>query len=102
MNGKPVYEGPAPFNDRRLASHEVIVPRNLLRHGDLLECARRHGRGAGIKANHSKMAGITDPPNGIDFAEPYDPFDYKELHHMPAGKFRQLLSSMESCVHSSL
>jgi len=29
-----------------------------------------------------KMAGITDPPKGIDFAEPYDPFDYKELHHM--------------------
>jgi acetyl-CoA C-acetyltransferase len=29
-----------------------------------------------------KQAGITDPPKGLDFAEPYDPFDYKELHHM--------------------
>jgi len=29
-----------------------------------------------------KMAGITNPPKEIDFAEPYDPFDYKELHHM--------------------
>ena len=29
-----------------------------------------------------KMAGITNPSKEIDFAEPYDPFDYKELHHM--------------------
>jgi acetyl-CoA C-acetyltransferase len=29
-----------------------------------------------------KMAGIEDPKKDIDFAEPYDPFDYKELHHM--------------------
>ncbi len=29
-----------------------------------------------------KMAGIDNPPKQIDFAEPYDPFDYKELHHM--------------------
>ncbi|MGA1822472.1 MAG: thiolase domain-containing protein [Thermoplasmatota archaeon] len=29
-----------------------------------------------------KMAGITNPIKEIDFAEPYDPFDYKELHHM--------------------
>ena len=29
-----------------------------------------------------KMAGITNPPKELDFAEPYDPFDYKELHHM--------------------
>ena len=29
-----------------------------------------------------KMAKITNPPKEIDFAEPYDPFDYKELHHM--------------------
>lgn len=29
-----------------------------------------------------KMAGIKNPPKEIDVAEPYDPFDYKELHHM--------------------
>ncbi len=29
-----------------------------------------------------KMAKISDPKKQIDFAEPYDPFDYKELHHL--------------------
>jgi len=29
-----------------------------------------------------KMARIDNPRKEIDFAEPYDPFDYKELHHM--------------------
>ena len=29
-----------------------------------------------------KMAKIENPRKDIDFAEPYDPFDYKELHHM--------------------
>jgi Acetyl-CoA acetyltransferase len=29
-----------------------------------------------------KMAHITNPRKEIDFAEVYDPFDYKELHHM--------------------
>ncbi|MCS7119201.1 MAG: thiolase domain-containing protein [Archaeoglobaceae archaeon] len=29
-----------------------------------------------------RMAHITDPRKQIDVAEPYDPFDYKELHHM--------------------
>ncbi len=29
-----------------------------------------------------KMAGVTDPRHQIHVAEPYDPFDYKELHHM--------------------
>ncbi len=29
-----------------------------------------------------KMAGIKNPPKEIDIAEVYDPFDYKELHHM--------------------
>jgi acetyl-CoA C-acetyltransferase len=29
-----------------------------------------------------KMAGITDPRTEVHVAEPYDPFDYKELHHM--------------------
>ena len=29
-----------------------------------------------------KMAGITNPVKDIDFFEPYDPFDYKALHHM--------------------
>lgn len=29
-----------------------------------------------------KMAKIKDPRKEISFAEPYDPFDYKELHHM--------------------
>lgn len=28
------------------------------------------------------MAGIDDPRSEIDVAEPYDPFDYKELHHL--------------------
>src|ERR1700693_3984849 len=30
----------------------------------------------------SEMAGITDPRRQIHIAEPYDPFDYKELHHL--------------------
>lgn len=29
-----------------------------------------------------KMAGIERPSREIDVAEPYDPFDYKELHHL--------------------
>ncbi len=29
-----------------------------------------------------KMAKIEDPRRQLDFAEVYDPFDYKELHHM--------------------
>jgi acetyl-CoA C-acetyltransferase len=29
-----------------------------------------------------KMAHIHEPRKEIDFAEPYDPFDYKELHHL--------------------
>ncbi len=29
-----------------------------------------------------KMAGITEPRKQINIAEPYDPFDYKELHHL--------------------
>jgi acetyl-CoA C-acetyltransferase len=29
-----------------------------------------------------KMAKIDNPRKQIDFAEVYDPFDYKELHHM--------------------
>ncbi len=29
-----------------------------------------------------KQARIDNPPKQVDFAEPYDPFDYKELHHM--------------------
>ena len=39
-----------------------------------------------------KMAGITEPRKQINIAEPYDPFDYKELHHLeglmlfPKGK----------------
>ncbi len=28
------------------------------------------------------MAGITEPRKEIHIAEPYDPFDYKELHHL--------------------
>ena len=28
------------------------------------------------------MAGITEPRKQIHVAEPYDPFDYKELHHL--------------------
>ncbi len=29
-----------------------------------------------------EMAGITEPSKEIHIAEPYDPFDYKELHHI--------------------
>ncbi|HDH97480.1 MAG TPA: thiolase domain-containing protein, partial [Proteobacteria bacterium] len=29
-----------------------------------------------------EMAGITEPMKEIHVAEPYDPFDYKELHHL--------------------
>jgi len=29
-----------------------------------------------------EMAGITEPRKQIHIAEPYDPFDYKELHHL--------------------
>ena len=29
-----------------------------------------------------RMAGIKNPRKEIDVAEPYDPFDYKELHHL--------------------
>ena len=29
-----------------------------------------------------EMAGITEPRKQIHVAEPYDPFDYKELHHL--------------------
>lgn len=29
-----------------------------------------------------KMAGVSDPLKDIDIFEPYDPFDYKALHHM--------------------
>lgn len=44
------------------------------------------------------MAGITEPAKQIDIAEPYDPFDYKALHHMeglqlsPPGKTVELLN----------
>ncbi|BBD72073.1 acetyl-CoA acetyltransferase [Sulfodiicoccus acidiphilus] len=29
-----------------------------------------------------RLAGVTNPAKEIDVVEPYDPFDYKELHHM--------------------
>ena len=29
-----------------------------------------------------RMAGVTEPRRQIHVAEPYDPFDYKELHHL--------------------
>ena len=28
------------------------------------------------------MAGVNEPRKEIHVAEPYDPFDYKELHHL--------------------
>ena len=31
-----------------------------------------------------KMAGVVDPARDIDLFEPYDPFDYKALHHLNA------------------
>jgi len=45
-----------------------------------------------------KMAGIREPRKEINIAEPYDPFAYKELHHLeglqlaPKGKAPQLLA----------
>jgi acetyl-CoA C-acetyltransferase len=49
-----------------------------------------------------KMAGVDDPIKDIDFFEPYDPFDYKALHHMNAllgdrtgKKIKELLLSGE-------
>lgn len=45
-----------------------------------------------------KMAGIKEPRNEINIAEPYDPFDYKALHHLEGlqlaekGKAPQLYS----------
>ena len=44
------------------------------------------------------MAGVREPRNEINIAEPYDPFAYKELHHLeglqlaPKGKAPQLLA----------
>ncbi|MBI4243001.1 MAG: thiolase domain-containing protein [Planctomycetes bacterium] len=44
-----------------------------------------------------KMAGIKNPAKEISIAEPYDPFAYKELHHLeglqlaPKGKAAELL-----------
>jgi acetyl-CoA C-acetyltransferase len=35
-------------------------------------------------ADAYRMAGITKPAEQIDIFEPYDPFDYKALHHMNA------------------
>ena len=37
---------------------------------------------ANAARNAYKMAGISNPFKEIDVAEPYDPFSYKELHHM--------------------
>jgi acetyl-CoA C-acetyltransferase len=45
-----------------------------------------------------RMAGIREPHKEINIAEPYDPFAYKELHHLeglqlaPKGKAPQLLA----------
>ncbi len=45
-----------------------------------------------------KMAGVTEPRKQINIAEPYDPFAYKELHHLeglqlaPKGKAPELLA----------
>ncbi len=52
--------------------------------------------------NAYKMAGITDPSKEIHIAEPYDPFTYKELHHMeglmlcPRGKSVEMLVKGET------
>ncbi len=34
-----------------------------------------------------RMAGITEPRKQINIVEPYDPFDYKELHHLEGLMF---------------
>ena len=49
-----------------------------------------------------KMAGIKEPSKEIHIAEPYDPFTYKELHHMeglmlcPRGKSVEMLVNGET------
>ncbi len=55
---------------------------------------------ANAAADAYRMAGVSNPTQEIDFWEPYDPFDYKALHHMnallqdPSGKqVRELLLS---------
>jgi acetyl-CoA C-acetyltransferase len=63
-----------------------------------------------------KMAGIKEPAKEIHIAEPYDPFAYKELHHLeglqlaPKGKAPKLLAegrfnrdgSLPSCPSGGL
>ena len=63
-----------------------------------------------------KMAGIREPKKEIDIVEPYDPFTYKELHHLEGlqladrGQAPQLLAdgvfdrdgNMPSCPSGGL
>ncbi len=41
-----------------------------------------------------KMVGVKNPRKEIDIAEPYDPFDYKELHHLEGLQLAVRLQSL--------
>lgn len=55
-----------------------------------------------------EMAGIREPHREIQIAEPYDPFDYKALHHMeglllsPRGKTVELLRDGHFSIDGNL
>ena len=34
VNGQPVFEGPAPFGDEALTTHELALPSGVLREGE--------------------------------------------------------------------
>ncbi|MDP8225516.1 MAG: thiolase domain-containing protein [Candidatus Lernaella stagnicola] len=47
-----------------------------------------------------KMAGVVDPVNEIDIFEPYDPFDYKALHHLNGLLLDKTGRTVKDLLHS--